>query len=291
MRSGKTPRILIFDYDDYRAYLLAFYKKMKMENKSGFSYSIFAKNTGFRSASFLKLVIDGKRNLSISSIQNLSKALGHNQKESKYFEGLVLFNQATDTSEKILRLKVLLGRRSTLKSNTHYLSHAQFNYYSRWYYIAIRELIALPDFKEDSRWISERLISDISPAEVSGAISELIQLGLVFREDSGRLKQKEAFVRGEAGQMRSAIARYLQKQMIEKGSESLDRVAPEKREISSLTLGVSRAGFSAIKKEILLCKEKILEICADDSNALDEIIQVNLHLFPLTDKKRNRGDK
>ncbi len=50
----------IFNYMDYREFLEDFYDEQKSANKA-FSYQYFANKAGFKSKSFIKLVIDGKK--------------------------------------------------------------------------------------------------------------------------------------------------------------------------------------------------------------------------------------
>ena len=64
----------IFNYMNYRDYLLAFYHEKKAIDK-GFSYQVMAEHAGFRSKSFIKLVIDGKKNLAPESLMKLKIAL------------------------------------------------------------------------------------------------------------------------------------------------------------------------------------------------------------------------
>lgn len=89
----------IFKYSDYRLYLRAYYDDKKKGNTK-YSYRVFATGAGLGSPNYLKLVIDGSRNLTVPNIHQFAKALHLGRDEQDFFEGLVLWNQATTPEEK-----------------------------------------------------------------------------------------------------------------------------------------------------------------------------------------------
>ena len=89
----------IYEFIDYRKFLAAFYEHKKA-NSSYFSYRYFSQKIGINSPSFLKHVIDGKRNLTTQMIERFCTALDLSAREARYFRNLVLFNQAKTSGEK-----------------------------------------------------------------------------------------------------------------------------------------------------------------------------------------------
>jgi len=65
-----------------------------------FSYRYFSRKAGYNSPNFLKLVIDGERNISTDSIERFADALGLTLSERRFFANLVAFNQAETAEEK-----------------------------------------------------------------------------------------------------------------------------------------------------------------------------------------------
>jgi uncharacterized protein (TIGR02147 family) len=57
----------IYNFSDYRDFLKDRYRQLK-EADSLFSFRYFSKEAGFGSPNYLKLVMDGKRNLSTEAI-------------------------------------------------------------------------------------------------------------------------------------------------------------------------------------------------------------------------------
>ncbi|MBN8556001.1 MAG: TIGR02147 family protein, partial [Deltaproteobacteria bacterium] len=64
----------IFSYLDYRRFLGDYYAENKKQNPS-FSLRYFGQMAGLRSYNYLKLVIEGKRNLTPTFLEPFAKAL------------------------------------------------------------------------------------------------------------------------------------------------------------------------------------------------------------------------
>ena len=90
----------LFKYLDHRRYLKDYYREQKEKRGSTFSFRTFARAAGLSSPNFLKLVMDGKRNLGPDGIARFGKALRLNKEETTYFENLVHFNQASTDDER-----------------------------------------------------------------------------------------------------------------------------------------------------------------------------------------------
>ena len=73
-------------------------------SKRGFSFRRFSKRAGYQSPNFLKLVIDGQRNLSDDSIAKFAGAFELGPRETRDFSHLVRFNQARSDQEKNQRV-------------------------------------------------------------------------------------------------------------------------------------------------------------------------------------------
>ena len=112
----------VFSYIDFREYIRDFYKEKKKESR--FSYRDFSRLAGFSSPVFIKLVIEGKANVSRSSITKLCNAMKLNREEKRYFKNLVLFIQAKDLNTKMHYLDVMKGIQSTFIVNE--LSNEQY---------------------------------------------------------------------------------------------------------------------------------------------------------------------
>jgi len=95
---------------DYRKYLEAFYICKREETKSRlrpYSYSDFSAAANIKSPNYLKLIVEGKRNLSRDMNRRFSRALRHNRSQGKEFDLLVEYCQEKDPLQRTRKLKEL----------------------------------------------------------------------------------------------------------------------------------------------------------------------------------------
>src|SRR5689334_10233731 len=85
--------VSVYAFLDYREYLRAYYQAAKRVRPS-FSFRLFSRLAGLRSPNFLKLVIDGQRNLGADSTARFAQALELNGADAEFFSDLVAFSQA-----------------------------------------------------------------------------------------------------------------------------------------------------------------------------------------------------
>lgn len=195
----------IFDYLDFRAYLRDFYTFKKTQGRS-FSYRAFARRAGFSSPNFLKVVIEGERNLSEEMAEKFAKGCGLGGSLALYFCNLVAFNQATQQEVRERAFERLLAHRK--HRGIVEITQEQHAYFSTWYVPAIRELIARADFREDHDWIAAALRPAISPEEAGEALAILERLGLTKRDaNTGQLRQSAELIT-TADETRSASSSW-----------------------------------------------------------------------------------
>lgn len=250
----------IFEYDDYRAYLHAYYIYAKKLDR-GFSFRVFARRAGFTSPNFLKLVIQGKRNLAPESVEKFTRALRLKKNEAVFFSQLVGLNQAKAPELKNQYARKILNSRASNKF--HPLRKEQFEYYSRWYSIPIRELAGLPGFLEDPKWIAGQIISPITPEEAKIAFDNLIKLNLLTRHPSGQITQTEAVVVTDDEVSAFSVGQF-HREMLKRAAESISAIPAKEREISAVTLGLSPETAKRVKTILQNMRKRILEIAAQE---------------------------
>lgn len=269
----------IFEYQDYRKYLRDMYTFQKAHDRK-FSFRYFSKIAGFKACNVLKLVMDGKQNIASYSIEKFTKALKLNKEESLFFRNLVLFNQASDSGEKQVYAEALLKSRHFKK--IYPIKESQFNFYRHWYFTAVRELVSLPEFREDADWVARRLTPAISAAEARKALDELLKLGLIERDEKGKLRQTDAHIT-TADEVSSAAVAEFTRQMLRLAAESIDRVNRSKRDISTQTFSASEETTVKIKARIQEFRKEIIDMIDRDNSIHNCIYQLNFQLFPLVE--------
>lgn len=264
-----------FEYDDYRMFLKDLYDFYK-DTTSFFSYRYFARRAGFASPNFLKLVIEGRRNLSPDSASRCANAMKLGKAETEFFENLVQFCQAKSSGERAVSAREIVKSRSFKK--IHPLKQAEMNYYAKWYYIPVRELVGTKDFVENPAWIASRFRQPLESAQVAEALKDLEQLGLIERTSEG-LRQTHRNICSGDDVVNSLISQY-HRDMINRGRESIDNVRPNAREISGTCISCSADTVEQIKRLIREFRKEILAV-AEESKDPDRVYQLNFQLFPL----------
>lgn len=262
---------------NFREYLRDYYESKKREH-SFYSFRLFSQKAGFASPNFFKLVIEGKRNLSKESTFKFSKALGHNKKEAEYFENLVFFNQSKTLEAKNLYLGYLMKFRR--KADPRKIEESEYAYYSKWYHPVIRELACALDFNGDYKKLGRAVVPAISAAEAEKSIKLLEELGFINKASTGRYEGTIATLT-TGPQVRSlAVANY-HKEMMRLASESIERFPAARRDITSLTLGVSDGTYAAMVAKIGDLRRELLELSEADKQCT-QVVQMNFQLFPLS---------
>jgi uncharacterized protein (TIGR02147 family) len=276
----------IFEFDDYRELIKALFERNKLADKK-FSYRYFAKRAGFVSHSFLQFVVDGKSDLSAESIEKFAKGFKMNREEAHFFKHLVLHNQAKTADEKQLHAREILRSRSYRR--LHPLSNAQYNFYGHWYFVPIREIVNFPNFREDPEWIAKTIVPNITPEQARGALRDLLELGLLVRNGAGKLVQSNPLVSTADEVVSSAIAQW-HKDMMKRAAESIDRFNRDERDISGVTIGVTKAKIGIIKERIQKFRKELVDVISGET-ACDAVYQLNLHFFSLADAKLGDGNE
>jgi len=268
----------LFTYDNYRLYLKDWFSWMK-ETKPGFSYRAFSMWADFKSPNQLLLVINGQRNIALSSLGRYFEVLKLKPTECKYFEILVKFNQAKDMPTKTQHFRELsvywLKKGTLLESN-------QLEYLNNWYYTAIREMVNLHNFKEDGNWIAKKLRNLISAPQARHAIQVLLDMKLLQRDAQGKLVQTTQYV--TTGNETNSVSAFLyHDQMIRLAMESLNEGESHSRNLTALTFTIRKVDYDRLVGEIDEFRKKMISALQnrDDLTKDEELYQLNIHLFPI----------
>ncbi len=277
----KSPNI--YKYLDYRLFLKDLFLFRKKQKKI-FSYRYFSAKAGFSSPNFLKLVIDGHRNLTNESVAKISKGFGFKKKERIFFENLVFMNQAKTDEEKEHYYKEISSIRGYTKVKK--IEKDIYDYYSNWYNLVIREMVIFGDRKQTAVEIAEQLNPKISPKEVRKSLKLLTDLGMIRQNPNGEWERMEKALTTGAEVQSFMVANYHQK-MLQLAGESINRHKPEKRDISSVTMSISSKTMTEIKRRMTAFRKEIIEIAVSDTE-VDQVVQLNMQAFPLTQEPKRK---
>ncbi len=270
----------IYSYTDYRTFLRDYFAEKKKNNKS-FSLKILADQAGFKARDYILRVMNGTRNLSQSGCYKLSRALRLSDRETGYFINLVAFNQAQTPCEKeffFLRMAEVCRHGKQQK-----LRREQFEYFSEWYYSALRSILPVMDFGDDYGAIGRFLSPNLSASQVEKAIDFLLAAGLLEKKGIGKYDVRASqLIAGEA--VHSVAMIKFHRQALNLAQRALDIYNADERDFTGVTMSLSRQGFEKIREEIATFRKKVMEIAEHDHNE-NGVFQLNIQLFPLSKRK------
>jgi uncharacterized protein (TIGR02147 family) len=269
--------VSVFNYIDYRTFLADYYAEQKKRSRA-FSYRYFSHKAGIKSPTLLKLVIDGRRNLTSPMAEKFADAMRLSDRERLYFRHLVGFNRARTAIEKQEHYAVLRELNNTV--NRHVLNKDSYDYYTMWYTSVIRELVCMHDFRDDYAALGKAVVPHIGAAEARRAVALLVRLGMIRRGDDGRYVQTDAFIT-TGDEITSLAVRQFNRQMLQRACEALEDFPRNQRHASGITVGISRATYEVIEEEIRAFKERIITIVSQDT-AGDRVCQFGVQLFPVS---------
>lgn len=276
MRNKKIA-LDIFKYDDYRKLLIDLIEERKAKGEV-FSYRWFSKQAGFRSPNFLKLIVSGARQLSSASIEKVADVFQFSQRQREYFRNLVFFNRAKTISEREFFAQALLKLRHG--KDTHVLTQSQYDYYSNWYNIPVREFLLLRQSDRSAARIAATLRHHVGAQEIEKAFALLEQLGMITRDKDGRFVPTDSSVKIGDQIASSSVAKF-HRQMIQFGIDALDQLSAKERDVTAVTVGLSPAKMERAREMIRQLRQELLRLSEEDQDR-SEIYQVNFQLFPLT---------
>lgn len=280
---ARLEKPVIYDYVDYRAFLSDSLQYIQTKNPK-YSATAYVRQAGFgeNSRGYFNLIMNGKRNLSSSTILGFSRTLKLSEKETFHFENLVHYNQATTEKEKTLYFERISKNMKGKTSKAFELLKSQYNYFSQWYMVAIRELISLDNFKEDYDFIAKKLRNKISKKEIIEAINDLITLGLVARDTNGKLIQSEEFINFTDTSMNYTVVNALHTQFLDKAKETLSEDAYTNRSASCVVIATDKDNFDKIREEIKAFREHIMNKYATNNAKVDCVLNLGIQLNHIT---------
>jgi uncharacterized protein (TIGR02147 family) len=267
----------IFEYIEYRKLLKDLYNERRAENPH-FSYRYIAQKVGFSSAGFFANIIQGKRNISPEFIFGFARVFKLKKAETEYFELLVNFDQAKNHEQKKYYFeKILSSKHSKIKIT----EKQQYEFYSKWYYTAVREVLDIFKFNgEDYGELAKMVSPAITPAEAKKSIELLLSMGFIRKNKDGWFEQVDPFI--STGYEAPLVAtNNFFVSTLDLARQAIDRYPRDRRSISTLSFSVSNDGYKAIDERLKTFRREILEIAKADKDR-DRIYHVNFQIFPLS---------
>ncbi|MEQ1877168.1 MAG: TIGR02147 family protein [Bdellovibrionia bacterium] len=271
----------IYGYHDYRGFLremLAFAKKKNPE----YSLRSLAKQSGV-SAPYLSVVLSGHKNLSDRIMEKILKVLDLNDDEKSYFRLLRSIADSDDAEERRSALDKLQSFRRYRRMNPR--ETEIYRYLTKWYYVAIRELATLPDFKMEPKWIQERLCYPLSQGEIMKALRFLVKYHFIEEREDGTINVPDKRMECWAGVFRIALGQFY-RQIYGLASQSIETIPRDERHIIGDTLAIPAESFDEFKAVLDESLKRISALGNSKGNA-DSIYHFGFLGFPIAKGRKD----
>jgi len=274
-----TGRPNIFTYNDYQDFLKDWlaYKKA---SQSDFSLRALAKRAGLASG-YLPMVLNKKRPLSLAVLNKLTPFLGLSGTEQSYLESLLQFRNAGSNDVHVAALNKM---KRFQKFQNHNPRDAEVSeYLTHWYYVAIRELAAVPGFKAEPAWLQEQLNFSIPLGEIKQALEFLLKNEYLSIDSEGRVQPPKKNLDCSGEVFRVALAKFHREVML-LSSHAIEVLPREQREIQGHTCSLSEANFLRAKDIVNEAMQKLRDLEAGETSA-SSVYHMEIALISLTSQK------
>lgn len=258
---------------------------LKKEKSPSFSLRSLAKKAKL-SPSLLSLVMVGKRKLSLAAAESLASAFCLRGKQRRYFLTLAQLHSARTAEEKWKLQNELMKLQGSEAEQALELRH--YRLISHWYYSVLYVLCGLKNLDHSTASLHQRLGPEVSIKEVQVALNDLISLGLI-KKTGERYEQILGSVSTQPKMKDAAIYKY-HHDMLKRAELALKRSSSE-REFEGLTVAIPKKQMKVVKEKIRSFMTE-LNLMLDQHSEADDVYQLNLQLFPLTQKNiSSKGDE
>ena len=274
----------IIEYTDYRKYIQDYYDERK--RCSAFTWRDFARAAGFSSAVYLKYVCEGKKNLGLGAAGSVANAMGLAGFENTYFVLMVSYAHAKGDAAK----RAAFEERCALAHahRVRVLGNEEFDYFKSWKNPVLREMAPhMPGAKPLE--MAHACKQKISATEVSETLDFLVKANLLRKDKNGNYHQTEKSVSMGPVDAVPVAARDMQRQMGEFAIKSLNLPLSE-RDMSGLTLGLTRHAYEKIRKEIAEFRRRVVSIATEEDKT-EQVYRLNLQLFPMSERLDKEFEK
>ncbi len=229
----------------------------RKSHNAAFSLRAFSKKIGVSSGA-LSEILHNKRRVTKETAKKILLAL----------------NYSLVQAENFLEEKKALGRKS--ERTFQDLSFDQYQVLASWHYLALLNLLELPEEKHSASHLAKRL--NLTPKKIEELLERLLRLEMIEKINSRYLR---TFVRYQTSEdiAHSAIKKY-HYDTLELSENALRKIPVELRDFSSILLKINPKNIEKLKKMIREFQDEVCDLIENDDP--QEIYHMNVHLYPVT---------
>ena len=119
----------------------------------------------------------------------------------------------------------------------------------------------------------------ISEKDAEESLKLLTALGLLKKTANGFSQSNTNIT--TLDEVRSLHVKNYHRQMLQLAMTAMERIPASQRDISSITIPIHVRDFQKLKEQLQLMRKELLNMAADPGRG-EDIVQINMQLFPLT---------
>jgi uncharacterized protein (TIGR02147 family) len=268
---GRVPDL--FSFVDYREFLRRYYEFRRAEQPS-FSYRFMATRLEIDPGQ-LAHILQGRLHLPQRALAATLRLCKFTSREAAFFEELVRLGRSRNTAEADRSRDRLDALRTVVPRE---LEQEATSFYLHWRHAAVRALASLAP-STDGGELGRLCLPPQGEADASESVRLLEALGLLLRDETGRLTPAEAHVAPGQGVSRDVLRKW-HAQTLFLAAESVDRFDPAQRDISTLTVALSSKDLPVVGGWISDLRRQV-QAMAGAVESPDRVLQVCVQLFPV----------
>jgi len=276
---GRAPDL--FSFEDYREYLRRHYEFRRAE-QARFSYRFMATRLEIDPGQLVR-ILQGQLHLPQRALAATLRLCRFTAREAAFFEELVRLGRCRDPAEAD-RIRDRLDALRTVAARE--LDGRESSFYLHWRHSVVRALASLAP-TADGGELGRLCLPEQSPADAAESTRLLEALGLLVRDDGGRLLPTQAHV-APGQDVPREVLRNWHAQVLSLASESVDRFGPAQRDISTLTVALSSKDLPLVGGWIADLRREV-QAMAGAADSPDRVLQVCVQLFPVAKTRPGGG--
>jgi uncharacterized protein (TIGR02147 family) len=286
---GTNQPPILAEYTDFRLFLKDVYEYRRQTESTGlrsYSYSTFSAAADIKSPNYLKLIIEGRRNLSEDMITRFAKALRLNRADTEEFRSLVRYGQATAPIERNNFLKELADLRARRAFESGAINQRSWEKVPGWIGWVLYAMSEQANVDFDPEILQKLFRAKAGTEDIRESLKKLLDSGeLAVSPETGKVEKARDLIESPQD-LPVALIRKLQAELIYLGIESLFRDSPKDREFGAMTLAMTEEEFQQVRFELRQLRKRLQRdiLVKRKSTKGDRVYQMNIQLFPVTEK-------
>lgn len=273
----------VFQYTDYRKFLQDYYLFEKNNSKK-VTYRYLSDKVGFKSAGHFTKILNGSTNISIELALRFARYIKLTQRQSNYFQNMVLFNQAKLSVDKKAYFNSML---SFKEAKIQIVGIDQYELYDKWFYPVVREILAYHKFKGNYNKLATMVNPSISMQEAQKAISVLERLGLIEKGEDGIYSQVDQLIKSDPQLSSVAVSNFILSSL-DLAKRAVDKFTRKERVLSATLVTVSDETMQEIIRRTREFRKEIQQLTERDQNP-ERSHMLMFEIFPVSKKNNHKN--